>query len=502
MKLKSSWLVTLLVSLALISPSLYADSTLSITCVDANDNPLENVNVVVQALGSGDVDQETTNSSGAATFEGLSDDVYRVMGRTDGYAPAFFEFVQLQGDQKESVQLTFEEGDSEQQLYFENEGVLNQSNQLTQEGAQALQSSQFDVAEEKLTQSLEINPSNLTTVHNLAVLYLQTNQIDKAEETLQNELQLLDVYKTLQEPGQEQALAQQEQQVEQLLASIPFRRTVIRADQAMQEKNFDEAVSAYDELIEMQPDNAAIYYNKAVAQVQAERIDEAEETLQRALDLDPDQKMYRDLQDQIDQYRERQAVNEVRKKVVEFDELYKAEDYQEVVNRSDELLQESPEQYHSMILLSTARAHRELGNVDQAVQTYEKVIEKQSNQPEFQNELANYLLAEERYDEAIEAYRRFFEASDKPLDEGLYQLGQEFTSKGNQDLAAKVFQQVVEVNPEHAPAIYQLGVHYFYDLEDHARARAQMERYLELVPEGEFAENARSVLAVIEKGSQ
>src|SRR5690606_3466053 len=377
MKLKSPRLLTVLAWLVLVSPPLHAASKLSVTCVDASNSPLRDVQVLVQALGSGKVEQKKTNSSGVANFDKLSDDVYRVMGRIDGYAPTFFEFIRLQGNQEETVQLTFTEGDSQQRLYFEDQNVLNQSNQLAQEGAQALQSNQFDVAEEKLTQSLEMNPSNLGTVHNLAVVYLQTNQLDKAEETLKNELELLEVYKVLQEPGQEEALAQQEEQVNQLLQTMPFRRAAARADQAMKEENLDEAISAYDELIQMQPDNAAIYYNKAVALMQAEKIDEAEATLQKALELDPNQKMYQDLKKQIDQYRSRQAENAVRKKVVEFDELYKAKNYQEVVNRSDALLAEAPEQYHAMILLSTARSHRELGNVDQAIGAYRQVIEQQ-----------------------------------------------------------------------------------------------------------------------------
>jgi tetratricopeptide (TPR) repeat protein len=67
-------------------------------------------------------------------------------------------------------------------------------------------------------------------------------------------------------------------------------------------------------------------------------------------------------------------------------------------------------------------------------------------------------------------------------------------------MARKAFEQVLENNPDYAEAYYELGMEYFYGLEDRPRAKGMLSKYVEIGQDEAHLSNARNVIVVIEKG--
>jgi lipoprotein NlpI len=61
-----------------------------------------------------------------------------------------------------------------------------------------------------------------------------------------------------------------------------------------------------------------------------------------------------------------------------------------------------------------------------------------------------------------------------------------------------LLEEAVEIDPNLADAYYQLGLSYVNKAESE-KAISNLEKYLELQPEGQYAETARSLLEYLKK---
>ncbi len=125
-------------------------------------------------------------------------------------------------------------------------------------------------------------------------------------------------------------------------------------------------------------------------------------------------------------------------------------------------------------------------------------IDKQYHQVLWE-EMTTAYLALEKYPEAIDARQKVLEMKGEPVDQGLFDLGQEFVRKGKQAQARMVFEKVLQVNPNFAEAYYQLGMDYFYELNDKVRAKTMLEKYIEMGKDETNLNNAKNVLIVMGK---
>ena len=99
---------------------------------------------------------------------------------------------------------------------------------------------------------------------------------------------------------------------------------------------------------------------------------------------------------------------------------------------------------------------------------------------------------------ALEYQDRLKELPDAKFSpEEYFNMGATAANEGRDEEAAEYFKKATEIRPDYALAYYHLGLAYFrtqkMDL-----SRAALQRYLELEPGGENAENARKLIEVID----
>jgi tetratricopeptide (TPR) repeat protein len=454
------------ISIFLLLAGFTVAATLEVECVGPDGKPLNRAIVNLQRIGGDQPLSEQTNRQGRVSFKKLEEGYYRVWARSEGMDPTYNEFFQLQGgDGTESVTLTFEAGDPNQPLYFEDAAQTQQAQTLQQQGNQALQQQRFDVAEAKYKEALDLYPSDPISHLNLAIAYLQQGKWDEAEEKLNYVDGLLDVYVSVDDPNNP-FFGEQKETVRELKESIPVQKIAFAANKAMEEQNYGEAAAQYAKLVEIQPENVNALYMLAGAQVRGGNLDEGEETIDRALELAPNEADFKTLKTQIQNIRETRERNKERVKVAGVQQLNQEGKHAEAIERGEEALGTVSEELETILLA----------------------------------ELANAYLATKQYEKAFDAYGKHLQMTEKPAAEGLYTLGQDLVRRGQQDPARLAFQKVLELDPNFAEAYYQLGMDYFYELEDKANARKMLEKYLEIGKDEGNLSNARNVLAVMDRG--
>ena len=446
------------------------NNELQVTCLGPDGNPLNRVQVFVQEIVNNALEEKRSNRQGIVAFNKLPDGHYRVFARERGFDPIYKEFIHLENGARESVTLSFQSGNPERPFYFEDEATQQRAVQLMQEGTQALQGQRYDEAERMLKESVELYPAEPNTFHNLGLLYLQTAQWEEAEATFRQLLDLLKVYVALESPTNP-VFSQQSRDIQSLIDSIPLQRVARAVDEALQAGNTDEALLQLERLAQMQPEegNANVYYSMAIALVQADRLEEAEQRLDRAIALKPDEAAFLELRSRLAQVKEAREENQLRAMVGEIQLLNQEEKHAEAIAQGKKALDQLPEEMEGLRAIAWA-------------------------------EIAQAHLSLEQYPEALEAYRMNLELSGEAADEGLFTMGEEFVRRGRQAQARLAFEKVLEINPDHAEAHYQLGMHYYYEAGDAERAKAMLERYLEIGKNEVNRDNASNVLVVMRLG--
>ncbi len=483
--------------IASLSPLAAQSGAIEVVCTDSEGTPLNKVEVTARALKSGTVSTKKTDKRGSAVIKKLPADIYMIWARLEGYEPALHEFLSLGADAEETVKLVFQPGDSTKQMYFENPQLSSQGNQLLMEGFEALRDGKLEEGEEKLKASLAIQESSPDAHHNLGLLYLRTQRWDEAEAALKRASELFDVYMAVNPTGKEQ-LEIRRDGAQTALDSLPMQKVAYEADVAMEAKDFDKAIGIYNKLIEMAPDNANVYYNRAVAEAHAERLDEAKVSIDKAIQLKSDDNAFQELKKQILQIEESGQSLRAQNAIEEIQKHLSAEEFEPALEKLNAALAEMPDKYHATFQRMAARAHRGLGHADQAIESYRSAIEADPL-PETRRELAEYLFEQERYEEGVKAYAKVFEAESQPAAKGYHDLGKAFSRQGKQDVAAMLYQAALAADNSFSAAHYDLGMYYYYQKSDKAKAKGMLERFIELGGDAAQIDNAKAVLIVIER---
>ena len=449
-----------------LSFSLANSNTLKVRCLDFTGSNIHPVKVFVQGIRNQEMHDENTKQIGHALFEKLPDDYYRVWAHPLGFAPAFIEFIRLEGGVEQEVTLNFQPGDREKRFYFEDLGVKGQADELMAGGAQALQQGKFKEAEDQLLASLEIYPSNPNTHHNLAVLYIQTSKWEEATKSLNKTKELLQMYMTANDQAK-LSLQPQYDEIEKLLETMPLRQLAGEADAAMKAYKYDEAIEKLNQLQQISPDNPTIYYHMAIAYSRSKKFDEAEQAVEKALELKPGEEAFIDLKDRIAKIKESEKANLIRQAVAEVQSLRTAGRNEEALTKAAEIEDQIPEDLKGV----------------------------------YWGEVAQAQLALEKIPEALAAFKIAYESQGKSVEEGLYELAQGMSRKGQNANAKAVYEFILlEVNPDFPEVYYELGMEYFYGEQNSEQAKKMLEKYLEIGTDEAHISNAKNVLAVIAKG--
>lgn len=148
-------------------------------------------------------------------------------------------------------------------------------------------------------------------------------------------------------------------------------------------------------------------------------------------------------------------------------------------------------------LLAQARIAEHEKDDQGAERLYRSAIAVRPDEGEAYNQLGYLLLRTRRRDEAVATFRRYVEASPgeaNPHDS----LAEGLLAQGKVDESIAEYRKALEIDPQFSSAF--LGLAQCYERKEAwADARAALERFLQLVPEGRRADDARDQLAKIDR---
>lgn len=148
-------------------------------------------------------------------------------------------------------------------------------------------------------------------------------------------------------------------------------------------------------------------------------------------------------------------------------------------------------------------AHAQKKEYDQAEAAFKKAIELKPDFAPAYNGLATVYNAQRRFDEAAQAGAKATELAAAGgaaggSAEAYYNQGVIFWNQGKIPEAKKQFEEAIKVNPNHAESHYQLGMALLNEgkLQE---AVGSFETYLKLAPDGQYAAQAKSMIATLKK---
>jgi tetratricopeptide (TPR) repeat protein len=482
------------------SSFLWADGTIVVKTIDESGTAVEGVTVFTQLLGPGRTQERRTNRQGLVEFKRSPAGVYRIVGRKQGFAPAYHEFVVLKDKATENLQLTMQPGEMEKLLYFEDANISQQADQLLNEGYQLMMNRDLEAAEEKMKASLEINPSSPVSRNTMALVYLQQGKWDQARQELDEALRLGEIYLQIPTPdGSPSPMQQPYDMTLQLMEAMPLFRLQHEIDAAFNSQNYEEAIGKIEEVLKRQPDNSDAVYQLALAQAHAGRTDDALVSIDKALQMNPGDRQAQELREIIIQRQEVAEALRVQKIIEEGQELAAQGKHDEAIQKYDEARAAAKPEQLPGLWLGVARAQAEMGKIQEATQAYEEAIKVAPEPADYQRELADYLMKEKQLDEAIQAYSEYFENTGTPPEEGLFKMAQDQVRQGQQKDALAIYEGILRQYPDHADSYYEVGMLYFYVEKDSARAKEMLDKYTTIGKDEGRLDNAKAVLIVISR---
>ncbi len=141
----------------------------------------------------------------------------------------------------------------------------------------------------------------------------------------------------------------------------------------------------------------------------------------------------------------------------------------------------------------------------EAVESYKKAIAIAPTKGEYHNNLGQALLKENKIDEAVAEYNTAAQIDPAGAGTYFFNLGAVLTNKGKLDEAIVAFDKSIAADPNKADAYYQKGVNMLgkATLDKNGAMVAppgtaeMLNKYLELAPDGPYAQPAKDLLASI-----
>jgi len=524
----------LVLSFALIAflmlPSLSAfaqSNTLEVKCVDANGNPVSGVKVILDPMEGHKLKDKKSDGKGISEFGKLDDGVYRIFGRKEGMAPAAFEFAAVQGGARQSVTLTFQPGDMTKKLPFEDSAMIQQSYTSLAQGNTLLTGGKVAEAEKEYLTAIEQNPANPESHLNVALCYLQQGKWEPAEKSLKRASELAAALKLL--PGQGQAMyGMILDRAQELTTKLPMIRLRQEADKALSAKNFDEAAARYREALKFDQNDADLHYNLSLALANGKKFEESNQEVDKAIEIaqkniqateanvktlpEGPQKaqesakltelnrtlgIFNDLKKRAAEFRQNEILRQAQGILQEGDKLFNSKDFAGALKKYEEALPLIPGAKQSIVYSQMAKSHEQLKQGDQAVANFRKAMELSPENDTYRKALAQYYLNEKKYEEALNLYAEG--GGGAQADQALFALGQKLSNQGNSQVAMLAFEKVLKINPQNAEAYYELGMIYYQEKTNDAKAKELLEKYAQIGKDAGHLDNIKGVFAVLKR---
>ena len=485
---------------------------LVVTCVGPSGAPEKDVKVsAIPHLAAKGKDKKT-DAAGTAVFDKMDNGVYRVVGRKAGFAPALYEFTAVNNGAA-SVTLNLSAG-ADSKLYFEDQALDRRANVLLDQGIKAMEAGDAAEAEQLIAQALEIKSSAADMLYYYGISQQNQGKFEQALESFQKAADNANlILSNTPMPkfggpggmmggpppggmggpppggmggpppggmggpppggmgGPMMIYDMISKNAAQQIASIP----VLKAEAAYGAKRYDEAVALYDEAIKINPQNTALYSNKALALTQAGKHEEALASVNKALELNPADERAIQVKKAIDGVIENDAREKANTLLTDGNNLLES-DASAALKKYQEANVLTGEK-QAVIWRQSGRAHAKLNQDAEAVAAFKKAIEfAPADQLEsYQMSLAQHHLNAKRPEEALD----IVVAGVKDPEQRLLEL---FTkTKNNPDsipFATAALERVVKMNPSNYDAIFELGQVYYMDKKD-GQAQELLNRYIE-----------------------
>ncbi|RPJ60615.1 MAG: tetratricopeptide repeat protein [Acidobacteria bacterium] len=150
-------------------------------------------------------------------------------------------------------------------------------------------------------------------------------------------------------------------------------------------------------------------------------------------------------------------------------------------------------------------AHAQKKEFDKAEQSFQKALELKPDYVEAYNGLATIYNSQKKFEDAQKASQKAAElaAAAGPTGatggvDALYNQGVINWNAGKAEEAKANFEAALKIKPDHADSHYQLGMCYV-NLGKLAEAAGEFEEYLKLAPDGQYAGQAKSLVATLKK---
>lgn len=162
----------------------------------------------------------------------------------------------------------------------------------------------------------------------------------------------------------------------------------------------------------------------------------------------------------------------------------------------EEVLGQLEGEGRAQVLLAIARSYDQQGQRDRAIETVQRILEQDPADVQALQLIADLLSRAGREEEAQSYLDRIPEDEALPADMLLNQ-GIRFYNDAEYDKALSNFDRVIQQDPKLADAFYYRGLAYLAQ-EKNAEAAADLAKYIELAPDGQYADQAREFLEFLQ----
>ncbi|AKU90287.1 tetratricopeptide repeat protein [Vulgatibacter incomptus] len=321
--------------------------------------------------------------------------------------------------------------------------------------------------------ALRIDRDHADSLLGKALLVLDANEIDRPKS------------------DQEKLLREAESQIDKVLhlpdGSISARQLALakfaRAQLLFAHDQADEAARLEREAFTLDPGNPDIRLMKGRRLLREKNVDEAVAEIRRAIEIEPRRaSFYVDLSRAL---------------------LAKPGGAKEAVTALEKALATFPDSGRIHVLLGDA--NRAVPSIDAARKAYERAIEVESGKmPEARAKLGAIWREKKEYAKAREELEKALKelglaATGPTLALALTELGRTYDEEPNRDVqqAFERYAKAISASESYAPPYFLIGRISAgqRDREQQKQAIESLESYIRLAPKGEFAEEARSLLA-------
>lgn len=157
-----------------------------------------------------------------------------------------------------------------------------------------------------------------------------------------------------------------------------------------------------------------------------------------------------------------------------------------------------------LALSATQTGADKTATMDKAIETYKKAIEISPNTAALYNQLGNAYGAERKIPEAQDALNKAASLDPAMAAKAFYNMGANLVNGGQNDAAADFFKKAVAADANYADAHYQLGICLLAKATVDSKTGKitppdgtadEFQKYLQLKPDGPFAQSAKEMLA-------